>query len=398
MDRQNAPREFNPRGLGTKPLPEGSWPIRSVGLDLTGRCNMVCRYCLEAATLPPRPPMSEQMVDAALSLLAPAEPGCRRSIRLGSGEPLLAIPMMRRIVERIALFEEPRPRPYVTTNGTLLTPETRDWLIETGWDVKISLDGPKSIHDRWRLLPDGLGTFDRIEESVVDLAHRLPSDRYGVNAVLCRGAHPRAVFEGLADLGVRSIELVPVAHRDPAVLPSPEDVARYEGFVVDGARRHLEGVDGPDLFKLSGFRRYVYRLMGYYLRGARCGAGRNFVAVAYDGAVYPCLRFVGAERHKLGQLPQGIDLDAYLAFQRGPGRPHQQRAACSRCWAAPLCGGPCYAVSEMIGEGDGEPLDLHCAYELATARAAVWLVDQLRRHDPDRLLELLPFDPGDLLA
>jgi hypothetical protein len=44
----------------------------------------------------------------------------------------------------------------------------------------------------------------------------------------------------------------------------------------------------------------------------------------------------------------------------------------------------------MFGPGGGEPLYLHCAYVLADARAAVWLVDQLSRKDRKRLLSYLP--------
>jgi uncharacterized protein len=390
--------EFNPEGLDTPPLPAGQWPIRSIALDLSGRCNMACRYCAEAATLPARPPMPEGMIDAALGLLAPAEMGGMRSVRLGSGEPLLALPLMEYLVHRITESDEPRTRPYITTNGTLLTREVRDWLIDSGWDVKISLDGPQAIHDRWRQLPGGLGTHDRIEEAAVDLARRLPVGRFSVTAVLCRGADPQQVFDGIAALGVRRIELVPVVHKDPAVLPSAGDVRAYEQFVVDHARRYLQATDPEELADLPRLTSYVRKLMGYELFGASCGAGRNLVGVGPDGSLYPCFRFIGADGYKLGRLPHGVDPLASLAFQRGPGRTYHQRATCRHCWAAPLCGGPCFACAEMFGPGKGQPIDLHCAYELATARAAVWLVDQLRQHDPDRLLGFLPFDPGELLA
>jgi hypothetical protein len=45
----------------------------------------------------------------------------------------------------------------------------------------------------------------------------------------------------------------------------------------------------------------------------------------------------------------------------------------------------------MFGPGDGEPIGLHCRYVLADARAAVWLVGQLRRSHPEALLSFIPY-------
>jgi uncharacterized protein len=334
--------------------------------------------------------MSKDVLESAFQFLYSHKVEGSRSIRLGSGEPLLELPSLHEIVNHIERSNEPRPTPYITTNGTLATKEVRDWLIETDWDVKISLDGPKAIQDKWRVTPDGQGTFDRIAQAVTDLAERLPANRFSVTAVMCGGTDPEEAFEGIAALGVRRIELVPVVNEDPSILPSDEDLARYERFVMAYARRYLESDDWETIPVLAQFKRYVYRLMGYNLWRASCGAGRNFVGIGPDGAIYPCFRFIGVDAYKIGQLPDGIDTQASLAFQRGAGRAYDQRAACSACWAAPLCGGPCFACAEMFGPGEGEPIPFHCTYELADAKAAVWLVDQLRQHAPDRLLSFLP--------
>ena len=130
--------------------------------------------------------------------------------------------------------------------------------------------------------------------------------------------------------------------------------------------------------------------MGYDTHRVSCGAGRSFLGVGPDGALYPCFRFIGLESYRLGRLTTGLDRKAALSFQRGPGRSYEQRTQCRRCWAAPLCGGPCFACSEMFGPGNGRPLASHCAYTLADARAAVWLVKELRKHNPKRLLSFLP--------
>jgi len=362
-----------------------------VALDAVGSCNIACRYCAESATQPRRRPMSEETLAAAWRLLFPdGRPRPGRSIHLGSGEPLLGLPLLHRLA---ALIERQdgsaaagRPEVHLTTNGTLATPAVRDWLVASGWRVKISLDGPREVHDRWRVDRRGAGTWDRVAAAVADLAARMP-ERFSVTAVLCRGADPEAVFAAAAGLGVRRIELVPVAHRDPRVLPGRADVARYRRFIAAYARRCAAGEDPPVLIRFEG---KVRRALGYGLQPVPCAAGRTFAGVGPDGALYPCFRFIGVDAFRLGAVADGLEPGRSAAFRRGAGRPWEERDPCRTCRAAPLCGGPCFAVAEMFGPGAGAPLPLHCAYVRADARAAVRLVRDLSRRDPERLLVFVP--------
>jgi uncharacterized protein len=338
--------------------------------------------------------MRPETLEAAWAFLFP-DGTTRRgtSIRFGSGEPLLAYPLLRRLGEMIrergGAGPTDRPDVFLTTNGTLVDAEVGDWLASSGWHIKISLDGPQPIQDSWRVKPNGRGTFAVVSSAVANLARRIP-DRFSVTAVLCRGADPQQVFDAIAGFGVRRIELVPVAHHDTLVRPAAVDVKRYGAFVRDYARRYIESDVGDEPPVLVRFADCVARVMGYDNRRVACGAGRTFFGVDADGDLYPCFRFIGVTPYRLGSVSTGLDADAVAGFWRGPGRPYERRVPCSQCWAAPLCGGPCFACAEMFGAADGLPMPAHCAYILADARAAVWLVSQLRRHCPRRLLSLLP--------
>jgi uncharacterized protein len=388
------PPGFDPGPLAPPPLPRGAQHPTSLALDVSGTCNLACRYCAEAATQPPRPPMPAATLEAAWRLLRPwIEAGVRTSIHLGSGEPLLALPLLQELAQRIEsvanVGSARRPDLFLTTNGTLLSRPVRQWLAASGWRVKVSLDGPQPVHDRWRVAPGGQGTFAAVAEAVADLAARMP-DRLSVTAVLCRDADPGAVFAAIADLGVRRIELVPVAQRDPYVRPTPRDVRAYRRFVRRHARRYLDELDGPAIPVLIRFEGCVVRAMGYTLARAACGAGRSYLGVAPDGGLYPCFRFVGLAAYCLGSLATGLDAGRVRAFQEGAGRAYERRPACAACWAAPLCGGPCFACAELLGPGDGQPLALRCAYARADAWAAADLVARLRQGAPERLLQFLP--------
>lgn len=389
------PRSFDPKAVVPAPLRERPPRVQSLALDISGTCNLSCRYCAEAASQPRRRPMEMSTLKAALDFAFPRGAIPRNaSLRFGSGEPLLAASFLRKCIE--ALTGEKGEKPvsrtvpsfFLTTNGILIDGKTAQWLKESRVNVKVSLDGPRHIHDAWRVAPGGEGTYDRIASAVKLLVRKMRST-VSVTAVLCSGANPGEVFDEIAGLGVGRIELVPAVHRKRSIMPQPADVARYEEFVFSRAERHLRSRKGasPELVR---FARKIPRVMGYDNQRIPCGAGRNFFAVDPEGDLYPCFRFVGIREYRLGSVGSGFDTRRIAAFQKGPARPYEKKFPCRTCWAAPLCGGPCYSCSELFGPGDGKPLEIHCAYVQADAKAAIWLVQELRKRDPGRLLSFLP--------
>jgi uncharacterized protein len=385
------PYGFDFADIAPSPLEERDWRVHSLALDLSGRCNLACRYCAESATLPVnRPSMTEEVLDRAMDLLKESpQPGAHKSIRLGSGEPMLAKSLIRRIDQRLRQDYPVGcnvPQVFITTNGTLLDRATRDWLVQTGWNVKISLDGPAAIHDRWRITPHGSPTYAKVASAAADLAERIP-ERFSVSAVLSRNNDPAEVLSAIAGLGVRRIDMVPVGHPDTAILPDAKDVLRYCDVAREYAERFAAGEENlPDLVRIINAAR---RVMGYDVKRIVCGAGRTFLGVGPDGRLYPCFRFIGIESFCLGNLFQGVSSRALKEFRQNAGGPYDRREDCRKCWASPLCGGPCFAEAALMGAGDGRPLALHCKYVKANAEAAIALVQETRRQDPERLLKLL---------
>lgn len=386
------PFGFDPMDIEPPPLRERDWTLEALSLDLSGACNLACRYCAEAATQPARrPAMETAVLERALERLTASSQATRaKSIRLGSGEPLLAKGLLRHLARRLAAIREAggnTPEVFLTTNGTLLDPKTRDWLVETGWHVKISLDGPPAIQNYWRTTVKGHATYRPVAEAATDLAQRIP-DRFSVTAVLCHGTDPTEVFDAIAALGVKRIELVPVASNDPLIKPDLSDLRRYIPFVGNYVDRFIatEKAEQPELVKLINMTR---RVMGYDVKRVVCGAGRNFLGIGPEGDLYPCFRFIGIDEFRLGSLSGGVDKDAVHRFLSDAGRPYDARGACRECWAAPLCGGPCFAEAALFASaGDALP-GIHCDYIRADASAAIRLVEVLRQRDSERLLSLL---------
>jgi uncharacterized protein len=401
--RRTPPPGFDPEYITAPPLIDGPWMVQSLVLDVSGTCNMACRYCAESITMPKRVPMSPEILDAAWKFLFPK--GVKAisqktfknqifSFHVGTGEPFLNFPLMQelgKMVDQARSEGVENLHVFLTTNGSLLNEEIMEWLIASRWNIKISFDGPAAIHDRWRIFPGGEGTYDRTAQALAYLAGRVP-DRVAACAVICRGGDPAGVFDAVESLGVRIVDMAPVAHRDESIIPGPDDIETYRKFIMDYAARFLqEDIDDKNPpAMLTNLNQCVMRLMGYKLGRVVCGAGRHYQALGPGGDIYPCGRLIGVEKYRVGHIETGLDEEATAAFCNDAGRTYERREACSHCWAAPLCCGPCYACSEMFGPGGGEPIDYQCAYMLATAEAAHFVVSQLRENNPERLLMFMP--------
>ena len=89
---------------------------------------------------------------------------------------------------------------------------------------------------------------------------------------------------------------------------------------------------------------------------AGCGVGRGMRAVAVDGSVYPCHRFVGLEETRLGQLSDyraGAINDYHRAVV-------ENLPVCRSCWARYFCGGGCF-YDNLACTGDMQrPDSLFC--------------------------------------
>lgn len=361
--------------------------ISSLALDVSGGCNMKCVYCAESMTLPKRIPMDRKILIRSVEMLFQrSQPGSALSIHFGSGEPLLqsgAVKTAGKLAKKLAR-EQSRPLSlHLTTNGTQLNRRTIQWLVDDAWEVKVSLDGPREVHDQFRRGRNGKGTYARIERDVRTLSSKIP-ERLSTTSVLCKGTDPAKVFYAIARLGVRRIDLVPAAApRDSSFLLGEADLNEYRRFTLDYAKKLAKGRGMPVSIR---FRKRLQRVLGLGNSQVACGAGRTFFAVGPEGALYPCMRFLGIEKYKLGDIRSGIGQGAVGRFAFGPGRPYPKRKACRRCWAAPLCDGPCFACAELMG--GGSPLPGFCEMIRADCEGALWLADVLRAKNPKKLCSL----------
>ncbi len=159
-------------------------------LGLTEQCNFRCIYCVYSGAYPDSRAHSPTVLPGralrqAIAWYLSFE---REEYRIGfyGGEPLLRFEQIRDAV-RDAREQRPsgtRLKFAVTTNGSLLSDEICDFLVYHEFDLHISLDGPREIHDRYRIDVRKRPTFDRVWGHIERLQCRHPEyfeSRVGFN-------------------------------------------------------------------------------------------------------------------------------------------------------------------------------------------------------------------------
>ena len=111
------------------------------------------------------------------------------------GEPLLNLMLIKQSVEYIKEKAFGKNIKFaITTNGTLLTHEIVDFLVENNFQLAISLDGPESVHDQHRKFANSdKGSFRILKENYLSILNRYPeyAKKITFNTVLTFLAHTR---------------------------------------------------------------------------------------------------------------------------------------------------------------------------------------------------------------
>lgn len=211
-------------------------------------CNLDCTYCFflskELLYDSDGQRMSAETLRTYLENYLAAQPDGEVTVAWQGGEPTMrGLAFFR---EAVRLAEElRRPRQRVThslqTNGTLLDDDWCVFFAEHRFLVGLSVDGPKAMHDEYRVNKGGRGSHD-----LVMRGWRLLQQHRVETNVLCtvnaaNQDHPLEVYRFFRDeMGARFLQFIPV-------------VERVEAKDLPVAERGWRGEDGSRLlYRQSG--------------------------------------------------------------------------------------------------------------------------------------------------
>jgi uncharacterized protein len=150
----------------------------------TLQCNFACDYCFQGDHGDYNKFADKMSLETAEKVAVWVERELERvrpqflTLMFFGGEPLLNLPVMYYLAERLSLAAKAfgvDQRVSIITNGLLLSREVVCRLLPFGLrGVKITLDGDREMHNRMRPLRGGQGTFDRIIENIRAIADLVP--------------------------------------------------------------------------------------------------------------------------------------------------------------------------------------------------------------------------------
>ena len=187
-------------------------------------CNLGCHYCyyLKKEHLYPKGEslrMPEDILEEYIVQHIDAFPGPVINFSWhGGGPTVLGLNYFRKIValQHKHRLPDRRITNAIQTNGTLLDEDWCRFLTAEGFAVGISLDGPREMHDRYRVTKSGNPTHAQsIRGYKLLQKHRIPND------LLCvvnsqNVQHPTQVYRFFKENGATYLGFLPLVEPQPA--------------------------------------------------------------------------------------------------------------------------------------------------------------------------------------
>ena len=324
-------------------------PILDITIVLNLDCNFSCIYCYEG-DMKGRLYMSDETVDRVMGFIRQRFTAEKSALIVGfyGGEPLLSIDLIKDISQRLKPFVENRGAAYsfnLTTNGSLFKRQVAEDLVRLGLEnVRITLDGPAEIHNKYRPFKSGAGSFDLLIKNIKETCYLV---KVGIGGNFERDNYEKFVLlldylidNGLGPEMLSNVKFSPVMKRLEGDIPP----AGFRGGCVN--------IDEPWLLKAEAFLREEILKRGYNTPGQLPSAMsclieiKDAYTINFDGVIYKCPGFIGKKGFEVGDLETGVR-DYSSSYKLGMWKNNE----CAECAYLPICFGGCrYAVFVKDGE------------------------------------------------
>jgi len=352
-------------------------------------CNIDCTYCFflskEALYPNDKQRMSEATLEAYIRQLLESHTTPQVTVAWQGGEPtLMKLEFFKRSVELVEKHRRPGQivKHTFQTNGLLLDDDWCVFFKHHDFLVGLSVDGPRELHDTYRVDRRKQGTFDLVMRGLECLRRHEVDFNILCTVNAANERHGRTVYRFFRDeLGARWLQFIPIVERATeetlaianlgwstrpdntrllytqhgnVVTNRSVGAEQYGRFLVDIFEewlRHDVGTVYVQLFDVTLEAYFGRHLL--CVHAPTCGDG---LAMEANGDVYSCDHFV-EPRFLLGNihethLKELVASPAQRAF--GQDKRETLTAQCQQCAVRPLCNGGC-PKDRFAASRDGEP-------------------------------------------
>lgn len=333
-------------------------------------CNLACEYCffLSKEALYPDSDfrMSDDVLENYTRQYIEAQRVPEVTFAWQGGEPtLMGLDFFKRAVALQQQYKKPGMTIHnaFQTNGVLLDDEWGAFFKENGFLVGLSLDGPRALHDAYRVDKGGQPTFDRVMRGLGYLKRH----RVEYNILTCvhaaNAGHPVEVYRFLRDeVKTQFIQFIPIVERDNptgfqegmTVTDRSVTGAQYGQFLIgvfdEWVRRDVGRVF-VQIFDVA-LAAWTGAPPGLCVFEPTCG---HAMAMEHNGDLYACDHFV-EPRYYLGNIQekQLIELaGSQQQRQFGQAKRDTLPDYCRKCHVRFVCNGGC-PKNRILTTPDGQ--------------------------------------------
>ena len=275
----------------------------------------------------------------------------------------------------------------IQTNATLLDEDWARFFKENDFLVGVSIDGPRELHDAYRVDKGGKGSFDKVVQGL-DALREARVDWNALTTIHAENAeHGRDVYRFLRDeLGAKFVQFIPIIERvaetdangvvpwtswrdrplyvqdGDAVTGRSVTAEQYGRFLIDVFEEWVRRDVGEvyvQMFDVT-LANWVGEQPSLCVHSETCGLA---LALEHTGDLYSCDHFV-EPKHKLGNITMTSMLelvDSPQQRQFGLDKRETLPQYCLDCDVRFACHGGC-PKDRFIRTPDGEPgLNYLCA-------------------------------------
>ena len=334
-------------------------------------CNLDCKYCYFLAKEDLYPGsgfrMSDDLLEEYVRQYIEAQQVPEVTFAWQGGEPtLMGLEFFEKAVELQKKHQKPGTRLFnsLQTNGTLLDGDWCRFFHENDFLIGLSLDGPRALHDAYRVDKGGKPTFD----AVMRAAELMRSHEVEFNILTTVHAanadHPIEVYRFMRDVvKTRFLQFIPIVERDNETGYQEGDEVtdrsvtgkQYGRFLVrifdEWVRRDV-GKMYVQIFDVS-LAAWSGQSPGLCIFMETCG---DALALEHNGDLYACDHYVEPD-YRLGNITEIPMMEMVLSEQQrafGQAKLDTLPQYCLSCDVRFICNGGC-PKNRIITTPDGEP-------------------------------------------
>jgi len=341
-------------------------------------CNLNCTYCffLTKERLYPDSSfrMSDEVLEEYIRQYLEAQQVPRVTVAWQGGEPtMMGLDFFRRSIELQEKYKKPgmTVENTIQTNATLLEDEWCEFFRANDYLVGVSIDGPRELHDAYRVDKAGNPTFDRVMKGLDLLKEHDVDFNILCTVHAANGDHPGEVYRFFRnELGAEFIQFIAIVERDNEtgfqegnkVTDRSVGPEQYGDFLIGVFDEWVKGDVGKvyvQIFDVS-LGNWAGEPPSLCIFAPTCGGA---MVMEHNGDLYSCDHFV-EPKYLLGNIMETPIIELVASSKQlkfGWEKIEALPAYCRGCEVRFACHGAC-PKNRFIETPDGKPgLNYLCA-------------------------------------